>query len=228
MASIYTNFVVNLPGNLFEPESSTKIAAVPLAEGAMLLRGFADSDGPVLMKDLQTIQAAAPFRHMITPGGFRMSVAMTNCGLAGWVSDPDGYRYDLIDPTTGLQWPQIPSSFRRLAAVAALAAGYAGFEPDACLINRYEPGARLTQHQDRNERDFSAPIVSVSLGLPAVFLFGGDSRKDRPRRFRVENGDVAVWGGPARLAYHGIAPLPDGDHPLTGRCRINLTFRKAL
>jgi DNA oxidative demethylase len=219
---------VNLPGNLFEPESLTKQAPVPLAEGAMLLRGFADMDGPILMKDLGNVLAAAPFRHMITPGGFRMSVAMTNCGVAGWISDSHGYRYDPVDPATGRQWPQIPASFQRLATAAALTAGYAGFKPDACLINRYEPGARLTLHQDRNERDFSAPIVSVSLGLPAVFLFGGNSRKDRPRRFRVENGDVAVWGGPSRLAYHGIAPLADGDHPLTGRYRINLTFRKAL
>jgi alkylated DNA repair protein (DNA oxidative demethylase) len=194
----------------------------------MLLRGFADADGRRLIEDLYGVLAQAPLRHMVTPGGFRMSVAMTNCGLAGWVSDAQGYRYDAVDPITGLVWPQIPSSFQVLAADAASAAGYPGFAPDACLINRYEPGARLTLHQDRNERDFSAPIVSVSLGLPAVFLFGGNSRKDRPRRFRVENGDVAIWGGPARLAYHGIAPLADGDHFLTGRCRINLTFRKAL
>jgi len=215
-------------GDLFTPELLTEQPAVALAAGATLLRGFADTDGAILMEDLRSVLATAPFRHMITPGGFRMSVAMTNCGLAGWVSDPHGYRYDSVDPTTGLQWPQIPGSFQNMAISAASAAGYAGFKPDACLINRYEPGARLTLHQDRNEQDFSAPIVSVSLGLPAVFLFGGISRKDRPRRFRVENGDVAVWGGPSRLAYHGIAPLPDGDHPLTGRCRINLTFRKAL
>ena len=157
-----------------------------------------------------------------------MSVAMTNCGLAGWVSDADGYRYQPVDPTTGLQWPHMPTSFRRIAVAAALEAGYTGFEPNACLINRYEPGARLTLHQDRNERDFTAPIVSVSLGLPAVFLFGGTSRKDRPRRFLLSNGDIAVWGGPTRLAHHGVAALADGEHPLTGRCRINLTFRNAL
>ena len=157
-----------------------------------------------------------------------MSVAMTNCGQAGWISDKSGYRYDSVDPLTGRLWPTMPASFLCVATRAAAKAGFKGFEPDACLMNRYEPGARLTLHQDKNERDFNAPIVSVSLGLPATFLFGGLSRKDRPRRFRLQNGDVAVWGGPARLAYHGVAPLADGDHPLTGRCRINLTFRKAL
>jgi DNA oxidative demethylase len=199
-----------------------------LADGAMLLRGFADSAAGRLMQDVHTVAARAPFRHMITPGGFRMSVAMTNCGLAGWVSDERGYRYDPNDPLTGHAWPPLPESFLRLASAAAAEAGFGGFEPDACLINRYEPGARLTLHQDRDERDFDAPIVSVSLGLPAVFLFGGTRRNHRPGRFRVESGDVAVWGGPARLVYHGVAPLADGEHPLTGRCRINLTFRKAL
>ena len=199
-----------------------------LAEGATLLRGFASDVAPRLMDDLAKIVEAAPFRHMVTPGGFRMSVAMTNCGQAGWVSDAKGYRYDTGDPLTGIAWPAMPQSFRQLAVDAARAAGYEGFEADACLINRYQPGARLTLHQDRNERDYTAPIVSVSLGLPAVFLFGGASRKDRPRRMRLESGDIVVWGGATRLAYHGIASLKDGEHPLTGRYRINLTFRKAL
>jgi alkylated DNA repair protein (DNA oxidative demethylase) len=199
-----------------------------IVEGAFLLREFATEDGPVLMRDLSEILDVTPFRHMSTPGGFRMSVAMTDCGLAGWISDSDGYRYAPGDPLTGHRWPEMPISFRRVATAAAQEAGYAGFDPDACLINRYEPGARLTLHQDRNERDFTAPIVSVSLGLPAVFLFGGTTRKVRPRRFHLSNGDIAVWGGPARLAYHGVAALADGEHPLTGRCRINLTFRKAL
>jgi alkylated DNA repair protein (DNA oxidative demethylase) len=215
-------------GNLFGPEFFADCPQEPLAPGAVLLRGFAAPVAPVLMQNLQHIVVAAPFRHMITPGGFRMSVAMTNCGDAGWISDADGYRYGAVDPITGQRWPELPNSFRHLAAAAALDAGYTGFEPDACLINRYEPGARLTLHQDRNERDFTAPIVSVSLGLPAIFLFGGASRKHRPRRFLVDNGDITVWGGPARLAYHGIAALEDGNHPLTGRCRINLTFRRAL
>ncbi len=199
-----------------------------IGEGAVVLHGFARAVAAALMQDLATIVERAPFRHMITPGGYRMSVAMTNCGAAGWVSDARGYRYDAVDAATGLAWPGMPESFRRLAVDAAAAAGYAGFEPDACLMNRYEIGARLTLHQDKNEIDYDAPIVSVSLGLPAVFLFGGMTRKDRPRRMKLESGDVVVWGGGTRLAYHGVAPLKDGEHPLTGACRINLTFRKAL
>jgi alkylated DNA repair protein (DNA oxidative demethylase) len=203
-------------------------AAGPLCEGAMLLRRFAAADATALMEALRQAEAVSPFRHMVTPGGYRMSVAMTNCGQAGWVSDPRGYRYDAIDPDTGSAWPPIPAVFERLAVGAAAAAGFADFSPDVCLINRYEPGAKLSLHQDKDERDFSAPIVSVSLGLPAVFLFGGMHRSDRPRRMRLESGDVVVWGGPARLVYHGVAPLADGEHSLTGRCRINLTFRKAM
>jgi alkylated DNA repair protein (DNA oxidative demethylase) len=198
-----------------------------LSEGAMVLRGFAEASAPALIEDLEQIATAAPFRHMITPGGYRMSVAMTNCGDAGWASDAGGYRYDPIDPLSGIRWPPMPRSFQDLAVSAAAAAGYPDFHPDACLINRYEPGAKLSLHQDKDERDFAAPIVSVSLGLPAVFLFGGLRRGDRPRRIRLQSGDIAVWGGPARLTYHGIAPLADGDHPLTGRYRINLTFRKS-
>jgi alkylated DNA repair protein (DNA oxidative demethylase) len=211
--------------SLFSEEAP---ACETLAEGATLLRGFANVSAQRLMDDVAKIEAVAPFRNMVTPGGYRMSVAMTNCGQAGWVSDAKGYRYDAGDPLTGVAWPAMPPAFGQLAADAARQAGYPGFEADACLINRYQPGARLTLHQDRNERDYSAPIVSVSLGLPAVFLFGGASRKDRPRRMRLESGDVVVWGGATRLAYHGIASLKDGEHPLTGRCRINLTFRKAL
>ncbi len=199
-----------------------------LADGAVLLHGFAAAETAGLLAALSAIEAAAPFRHMVTPGGFRMSVAMTNCGPAGWVSDRNGYRYDPVDPDTGLPWPSMPAVFRNLAIEAAAMAGFDRFAPDACLINRYEPGARLTLHQDRNERDFTAPIVSVSLGLPAVFLFGGPRRNDRPRRIRLENGDVVVWGGPSRLAFHGVAPLAAGQHPATGATRINLTFRKAL
>jgi alkylated DNA repair protein (DNA oxidative demethylase) len=212
-------------GSLFAEELPPREV---IAEGAVLLRGFAGEAAPRLMEDLAKVVELAPFRHMVTPGGFRMSVAMTNCGRAGWVSDAKGYRYDARDPETGLAWPPIPASFAKLAADAAREAGYPGFQPDACLINRYEPGARLTLHQDRNERDYTAPIVSVSLGLPAVFLFGGATRKERPRRMRLESGDIVVWGGATRLAYHGIASLKDGEHPLTGHSRINLTFRKAL
>ena len=199
-----------------------------IAEGATLLHGFAAGAAPALLQAIEDVVAAAPLRRMITPGGYRMSVAMTNCGAAGWVTDRSGYRYDARDPLTGKPWPAMPGIFSDLARRAASAGGFGNFEPDACLINRYDPGARLTLHQDKNERDYTAPIVSVSLGLPAVFLFGGLRRKDRPQRMRLESGDVAVWGGPTRLAYHGVAPLADGDDPLTGHCRYNLTFRTAL
>ena len=199
-----------------------------IGERAVVLRGFAQREAGALVDAVTEIAAAAPFRNMVTPGGFRMSVAMTNCGRAGWVTDRKGYRYEPTDPMTGQAWPPIPRSFRDLAARAADAAGFPGFAPDACLINRYEPGTRLSLHRDENERDLTAPIVSVSLGLPAVFLFGGNSRSDRPRRIALESGDVVVWGGPDRLVYHGVAPLAEGNDPLTRQCRINLTFRKAL
>jgi len=203
-------------------------AIEPLGPGAVLLRAYAADEAEALVADIEAIAAAARFRHMETPGGFRMSVAMTNCGAAGWVTDRSGYRYDRHDPETGRAWPAMPARFRTLAERAALAAGFANFAPDSCLINRYAPGSRLTLHQDRNERDFTAPIVSVSLGLPAVFLFGGGKRNERPRRVRLESGDVAVWGGPSRLAFHGIDKLADGVHPHAGACRFNLTFRRAL
>ena len=199
-----------------------------LGERAVLLNGFARVQAPTLVAAVTEIAAAAPFRNMITPGGFQMSVAMTNCGRAGWITDRKGYRYEAVDPMTGRAWPPMPQSFVRLASAAAKAVGFAGFEPDACLINRYEPGTRLSLHRDENERDLNAPIVSVSLGLPAIFLFGGKARTDRPRRIGLESGDVVVWGGPDRLAYHGVAPLAEGEDALTGQCRINLTFRKAL
>lgn len=200
----------------------------PLAEGAVLLRGFATGVEAALLAALDQVAAAAPFRHMITPGGHTMSVAMTNCGTVGWVAAPSGYRYDAVDPVSGLRWPPMPDVFADLAARAAARAGFGGFAPDACLINRYVPGARLSLHQDRNEQGIDAPIVSVSLGLPATFLFGGLRRADPQRRVALVHGDVAVWGGPARLAYHGVAPLKEGQHPALGRQRLNLTFRTAL
>ena len=198
-----------------------------MAEGAVLLHGFANSFKDDLIAALRDIVAQAPFRHMHTPGGHQMSVAMTNCGSFGWVTDRTGYRYDPNDPETGRPWPAMPPSFRALAGQAAAEAGFEGFSPEVCLINRYAPGARMSLHQDRDEHDFGAPIVSVSLGLPAIFLFGGLKRSDKTRRFRLEHGDIAVWGGPARLVFHGVAPLADGEHALMGRQRINLTFRKA-
>ena len=187
---------------------------------AALLRGFAPDD---TLARVEAIAAAAPFRHRITPGGFRMSVAMTNCGALGWVSDRSGYRYSPVDPETGLPWPPMPESFLRLASEAAASANFPAFVPEACLINRYAPGAKMSLHQDRDERDLSQPIVSVSLGLPAVFLFGGPSRKDPVQRIALEHGDVVVWGGPARLFYHGVMPLKEGARPY----RFNLTFRRA-
>ena len=214
-------------GVLFEDLQTGPGATEPLAEGAVLLRSYALGEVKTLMSAIDTVAAASPFRNMTTPGGHRMSVAMTNCGAFGWVSDRCGYRYDEIDPDSGRPWPTVPAPFISLAARAATAAGYKAFIPDACLINQYEPGTRLTLHQDRNERDFGAPIVSVSLGLPATFLFGGDERAERPKRMKLFHGDVAVWGGKSRLAFHGIAPLKDGEHPVTGRRRINLTLRRA-
>ena len=209
--------------DLFERERGV----VPLAPGAMVLRGFAQPFGERLVAALGRVVERAPFRHMVTPGGHRMSVAMTNCGAAGWVTDRAGYRYDHRDPESGRRWPPMPDEFATIAVQAAARAGFDGFAPDACLVNRYEPGTRLSLHQDRNERDFEAPIVSVSLGLPAIFLFGGLERRDPARRVPLAHGDVAVWGGPARLAYHGVMPLDAGQHPVLGACRINLTFRKA-
>src|ERR1700688_1706859 len=199
-----------------------------MAEGAVLLRGFAKPIESELLAALHEIVAQAPFRHMFTPGGHQMSVAMTNCGNAGWVTDRTGYRYSSDDPETGKPWPAMPSLLRELADRAAESAGFDGFAPDVCLINRYVPGARMSLHQDKDELDFTAPIVSVSLGLPATFLFGCLKRSEKPKRFRLEHGDVAVWGGPSRLFFHGVAPLADGEHPQLGRMRINLTFRRAL
>ena len=199
-----------------------------LAEGAMILRGFAIDDAARLMAAIQAIQKAAPFRHMVTPGGGWMSAAMTNCGSRGWVTDRKGYRYTAEDPETGKPWPALPPLFLDLARRAAEAADFPGFVPDGCLINRYEPGARMGLHQDKDEQDRTAPIVSVSLGLPVVFLWGGLARRDRPVKHTLTSGDVAVWGGPSRFVYHGVAALEDGEHPVTGRYRYNLTLRRAV
>ncbi|SEA18370.1 DNA oxidative demethylase AlkB [Variovorax sp. YR216] len=211
--------------DLFDDEAAA--AALPLGPGAVVLRRFARPDEAPLLDAVREVIAQAPLRHMVTPGGLRMSVAMANCGDLGWVSDRTGYRYDTNDPESGKPWPRLPDVFKQLAAEAASQAGFEGFAPDACLVNRYEPGTRLSMHQDRNERDFSQPIVSVSLGLSAVFLFGGPKRSDKARRVPLDHGDVVVWGGPARLHYHGVLPLKEGVHPFWDGCRINLTFRKA-
>jgi alkylated DNA repair protein (DNA oxidative demethylase) len=209
------------------PDPTSRAAAETLCTGACVLRGFALEIMPGLLTAVSGVIERAPLRRMITPGGFRMSVAMTNCGALGWVTDRRGYRYSEIDPESGASWPQMPAACRLLARAAAERAGFDGFDPDACLINRYEPGARLTLHQDRDERDFRHPIVSVSIGLPATFQFGGIKRSERTRRVPLGHGDVVVWGGPARLYHHGVLPLKAGLHELTGQARLNLTLRRA-
>jgi alkylated DNA repair protein (DNA oxidative demethylase) len=209
--------------DLFDLETTQTLQA-----GAVLLRGRALPVDKALLAAIDRITAQAPFRRMVTPGGFQMSVAMTNCGSVGWVTDRTGYRYDRRDPESGMPWPAMPDAFLKLAHDAAEDAGFQAFVPDACLVNCYEPGTRLSLHQDKDERDYSHPVVSVSLGLPATFQFGGLKRTDRPLKVPLQHGDVVVWGGPARLVYHGVLALKDGEHPLTGRRRFNLTFRKAL
>ena len=213
--------------DLFDNTTGSEPRKESLASGAFVLRGFALPNETALVDALREVATKAPFRHMITPGGFRMSVAMTNCGPLGWVTDRTGYRYDAIDPESGQPWPSMPACFLTLAKSAAAEAGFPGLLPDACLVNRYEAGAKLSLHQDKDEQDFSAPIVSVSLGVPAVFLFGGLNRADKTKRVPVTHGDVIVWGGASRLRYHGLLPLKEGTHYLLGQCRVNLTFRKA-
>jgi len=214
--------------DLFAALPDARPARETMADGAVLLRGFFTAIEASVIDDLRAVVKQAPFRHMVTPGGHAMSVAMTNCGARGWVTDRNGYRYDAIDPVSGQPWPLMPDSFRDLAARAAEQGGFENFAPQACLINRYVPGAKMSLHQDKDELDLGAPIVSVSLGLPATFLFGGLARSDKPQKYRLEHGDIAVWGGPARLAFHGVAPLPAGEHPIMGPQRINLTFRKVM
>lgn len=198
-----------------------------LTQNAFVLRAFATPYVAQLLPALAAIQQASPFRHMVTPGGFHMSVALTNCGALGWTSDRRGYRYSAVDPEHGRNWPAMPEVFLQLAQAAAAQAGFDGFTPDACLINRYQPGTKLSLHQDKDEQDYSAPIVSVSLGIPAIFLFGGQQRSDKALRVPLFHGDVVVWGGADRLRYHGVLALKEAEHPLLGRQRINLTFRKA-
>jgi alkylated DNA repair protein (DNA oxidative demethylase) len=213
--------------DLFARRGRSDIPQQSLARGAMLLRAFAAPQAGALLMALQEVAGRSPFRRMTTPGGDRMSVAMTNCGERGWITDQTGYRYDALDPATAAGWPPMPPVFRDVATAAAAAAGFGGFAPDACLIGRYEPGARLSLHQDKDELDLESPVVSISLGLPAVFLFGGHRRSDRPLRVPLAHGDVVVWGGPARLRFHGVMPLRDGHHPMLGASRVNLSLRKA-
>ncbi|WP_017346912.1 DNA oxidative demethylase AlkB [Pantoea sp. A4] len=200
----------------------------PLAEGAVIIRRRAFDQGEALLHEIARVAQSNPFAHRITPGGYRMSVAMTNCGDVGWSSDSRGYQYSEKDSHSHQPWPAMPALFRQLAQEAAAEAGFPGFNPDSCLINRYAPETKLTLHQDKDERDLHQPIVSVSLGLPAVFQFGGFERGDSTQKVLLEHGDVVVWGGPSRLRYHGILPLKAGVHPLAGAFRYNLTFRRAF
>lgn len=199
--------------------------AEELGPGIFLWRSALDTGSYV--RAIGDVARCAPFRHMLTPGGRRMSVAMTNCGALGWVSDARGYRYADADPDSGQAWPPMPEKWRPEATRLAAGSGFDGFLPDACLINRYGIGARMTAHQDRNEHDYSQPVVSLSLGLPASFAFHGLTRSGRPRRVRLESGDALVWGGPARLYFHGVQPVGTGNDPLCGRYRYNITFRRA-
>lgn len=213
-------------GDLFATLPDPRPAQIALGEGACLLPGFASPSMQQVLAAIDAVLAQAPLRHMHTPGGHRMSVSMSSCGALGWTSDRLGYRYLALDPQSGLPWPLMPTILLQLAAQAAAQAGYAGFVPDSCLINCYLPGAGMSLHQDKNERDVAAPIVSVSLGLPAVFMFGGLQRSDPVQRYRLVHGDVAVWGAASRFYFHGVAPLKHGEHAMLGSRRINLTFRK--
>ncbi|MGE8666489.1 MAG: DNA oxidative demethylase AlkB [Achromobacter mucicolens] len=213
--------------DLFGGDDPAQHGRVALGAQSVVLRGFALPAVDALLAGVDDVIAQAPFRHMETPGGYTMSVALTNCGELGWTTDARGYRYSRVDPVSGQPWPAMPQAFRQLAEDAAREAGFADFAPDACLVNRYAPGSRLSLHQDRNERDYGAPIVSVSLGMPAMFLFGGDDRADRAARVPLLHGDVVVWGGVDRLRFHGVMPLKDLPHPRLGSQRINFTIRKA-
>jgi alkylated DNA repair protein (DNA oxidative demethylase) len=202
------------------------MSLVELTPGAYILRGFALSFEAEWPEALQTPLSTSPFRQMQTPGGHKMSVAMTSCGPLGWITDRSGYRYSPIDPTTNKSWPSMPDCFLQLAQQAAQTAGFQSFNPNSCLINRYETGAKMSLHQDKDEGGFDAPIVSVSLGIPAVFIFGGAKRSDKTSRSLLTHDDVVVWGGPARLNFHGIQPVKASYHPFAGSERINLTFRQ--
>jgi alkylated DNA repair protein (DNA oxidative demethylase) len=208
-----------------EPEQQPRQEQI--GEQSCVLRGFALPWLDRLLPALDAVLAAAPFRQMVTPGGFTMSVALSSCGTLGWTTDRSGYRYTHNDPQTGLPWPPMPDVFFQLAQAAAQAAGFADFVPDSCLINRYVPGSKMSLHQDKDEKSYAAPIVSVSLGLPAMFLFGGFARSDKSQRVPLLHGDIVVWGGVDRLRYHGVLPLKDGQHARLGEQRINFTFRTA-
>ena len=198
-----------------------------LAEGVCLLSGQANSMMPAIWQAVEDVLRQAPLRQMQTPGGYTMSVAMSNCGELGWISDRHGYRYSRLDPQSGQPWPAMPEILQELARIWAAEAGFDNFVSNACLINCYQAGSKMSLHLDRDERDFAHPILTLSLGLPARFMLGGLQRQDPYRKLLLQHGDVLVFGGPARLCFHGIMPLADGDHALLGKRRISLTFRRA-
>jgi alkylated DNA repair protein (DNA oxidative demethylase) len=215
-------------GDLFSDEALQQPARrEQIGEQSCVLRGYALPWLERVLPELRAVLVQSPFRHMVTPGGYTMSAALSSCGALGWTTSPQGYRYSPLDPERQQPWPSMPAVLRELAINAASAAGFDGFAPDACLINRYVPGARMSLHQDKNERDYNAPVVSLSLGLPAVFLFGGHQRSDKTQKISLFHGDVAVWGGVDRLRFHGVLPIKEGAHPRMGPQRINLTFRTA-
>lgn len=197
-----------------------------IAEDAYLLPGYATSQAIELCSAIDTVLLQSPLRHYQTRMGL-MSVGMSCCGALGWVADTRGYRYSALDPNNGQPWPGLPDSIRNLAQSAASDCGFDGFEPDACLINEYQLGAKMGLHQDRDERDMRWPIVSISLGMTAQFQFGGATRRAPVHRFDLVHGDVLVWGGRTRLNFHGVAPLDGSPHPLLGARRWNLTLRRA-
>lgn len=213
--------------DLFAEEPPQSTAMEQIGACSWVLRGFALAEIERLLPALEETLSKAPFRHMVTPGGFTMSAALSSCGSFGWMTDRSGYRYTPIDPQTQLPWPDIPPAFMELAQRAAEICGFPDFAPDACLINQYIPGAKMSLHQDKDEKHYEWPVVSVSLGLPAIFLFGGHQRNDKTQRVALLHGDVVVWGGEDRLRFHGVLPIKPGHHPLLGEQRINFTFRRA-
>jgi alkylated DNA repair protein (DNA oxidative demethylase) len=213
--------------DLFADDAPQLTATEQIGPQSFVFRGLALPLIDRLLPALEAVLTRAPFRNMITPGGYTMSVALSSCGQFGWTTDRSGYQYTRLNPHTGQPWPPMPNVFMELAQSAAQAAGFADFIPDACLINRYIPGAKLALHQDKDERGYEWPVVSVSLGIPAMFLFGGHARSDATQKVPLFHGDVVVWGGEDRLRYHGVMPIRQAEHPQLGEQRINFTFRKA-
>lgn len=213
--------------DLFDLSNNGETWTEKICDDALVLRQYATTQAPNILAAIKSVKTQAPFRHMQTAGGYTMSAAITSCGKVGWVSDRQGYRYSTHDPQSKQPWPTMPNILRAFATKAAADAGYDNFHPDACLINRYAPGAKMSLHQDRHERDYNAPIVSVSLGVQATFLFGGIQRSDKTVKVPLAHGDVVIWGGKSRLKFHGVLPIKAGYHPMTGEDRLNVTFRVA-